>query len=95
MGDFKGTKGKWEVVEHNWSDTSLMCGDKTIAFHSIEDEATEETQGEMETEVSANFRLMSFAPEMLETLKWMLKSSKLSVYDTRKLNELIKKATEV
>lgn len=65
MSEFKGTKGTWEVIEHNWSDTSLTCGDKTIAKKSIYCDATEETQEETEVEVSANFRLISCAPEML------------------------------
>lgn len=67
--EFKGTKGKFEVVEHSWSDTSLYCGDYCIATKSIYDEATEENQEQLELEVSLNFKLLSKAPEMLEMLK--------------------------
>lgn len=52
-------KQNWEVVEHSWSDTSIMCGDKTICTMSIYDEATEETQEELEDEVSRNFKLIA------------------------------------
>lgn len=66
MKEFKGTKGKWEVCEHSWSDTSLMAGDKSIATQSIYDDATEENQEELENEVSANFRLLSASKDLLE-----------------------------
>lgn len=62
-------KPNWEVVEHSWSDTSIMCGDKTICTMSIYDEATEDTQEELEDEVSRHFKLIASAPELLEALK--------------------------
>lgn len=62
-------KQNWEVVEHSWSDTSIMCGDKTICTMSIYDEATESTQDELEDEVSRHFKLIAAAPELLEALK--------------------------
>ena len=68
MKDFKGTKGEWEVCEHSWSDTSILCGEKTIATKSIYHEATEEAQEELENEVTANFKLIAAAPELLEHL---------------------------
>lgn len=30
MKEFKGTIGVYEIVEHNWSETSIMCNGKTI-----------------------------------------------------------------
>lgn len=69
MKEFKGTKGIWTVEEHSWSDTSLMCGEKTIATMSIYHDATEETQEELENEVTANFNLLAAAPELLEALQ--------------------------
>ena len=64
--EFKGTKGEWELVEHSWSDTSITCGDKTICTNSIYYEATEETQEELENEVSANFKLMLASKDLLD-----------------------------
>lgn len=69
MKEFKGTPGEWEIIEHNWSDTSIMSGGKTICTVSIYDEATEETQDELEAEVLANFKVIKTAPKMLEMLK--------------------------
>lgn len=101
--EFKGTKGKFEVIEHNWSDTSLVCGEKTIATISIYDEATEETQEDLENEVSANFMLLSKAPEMLEMLQKIYKIENaafglksFNVEDLkRKIERVIKNATEL
>lgn len=67
--EFKGTKGNYEVIEHNWSDTSLMCGDEVIASHSIYEEATEETQEILEDKVSANFKLFAQSLNMLEAMQ--------------------------
>lgn len=64
--EFKGTKGKWEVCEHSWSDSSIICGDKTIFEKSIYDDAIEETQEQLEDEVSANFKLMCASKELLD-----------------------------
>lgn len=72
MKEFKGTKGKWEVIEHSWSDTSLVCGNKTLATQSIYEEATEENQDELETEVSANFKLIAAAPDLLQACQTAL-----------------------
>jgi hypothetical protein len=69
MKEFKGTKGDWELVEHSWSDTSIICRDKTICTKSIYDECTEETQEEVEAETSANFKLIVASKELLEALK--------------------------
>jgi hypothetical protein len=66
MGELKRN---WEVVEHSWSDTSIMCGDKTICTMSIYDEATEETQNELEDEVSRNFKLIVSSPHLLDALQ--------------------------
>lgn len=65
---FKGTPFPWELVEHSWSDTSILSGDKTIATKSIYDECTEETQEFVENETSANFRLLTASPDLLAAL---------------------------
>lgn len=69
-------KEEWRVVEHSWSDTGVYAGDRRIALLSIGDEATEETQARLETEMAANARLFSAAPELLEACE-----SVLSLYD--------------
>lgn len=79
MGEIKPN---WEVVEHSWSDTSIICGDKTICTMSIYDEATEDTQDELEDEVSRNFKLIASAPKLLDALQDAIKlicSLKLSM----------------
>ena len=45
-------KRNWTYVEHNWSDTSVYVDDKYVFTMSIKDEATEETQEELEKEQS-------------------------------------------
>lgn len=100
--EFKGTKGIWEVVEHNWSDTSIYCGDKVICTQSIYEETTEENQEELENEVSRNFKLISKAPEMLEMLMNYINDLKNIVpqseaRDNRiyQVEQLIKEVTEI
>lgn len=98
--EFKGTKGPWEVVEHNWAETSIVSGNITVATISIYDEVSEETQEELEKEVRANFVLISKAQEMLEMLKSCLNTMKsLGVNDerveVREINKLIQEATTI
>lgn len=97
--EFKGTKGKWDVFEHSWSDTSILCGDKTICTQSIFDEATEENQDELETEVQYNFQLISKAPELLEYIIDLYNDIKEGALpnenEIEALEKLIKEATEI
>lgn len=97
--EFKGTKGNIEIVEHSWSDTSLMIGDKQIAFKSIYDESTEENQDDLGREVMYNFLLLSKAPKMLEMLKYIVEESDRGQYldneDIFDIKQLIKQATEL
>lgn len=100
MEKFKGIPGPWEVIEHSWSDTSLVSGDKTIATISIYDEATEENQEELESEVSANFKLLSKAPEMLKMLCRIKEGVNTTDFAQLKnlhddLSKLVKEATEL
>jgi hypothetical protein len=62
---------KWEVVEHNWSDTSIYDQDgNVVCTMCIDDEdTTEENQEEREQIVSDNFKLIEAAPEMLGVIK--------------------------
>ncbi len=69
--EFKGTNGKYEVIEHNWSETSLMCNGKTICKFELDDiEDDDLTDSDLsEEENSYNIKLISKAPEMLEMLQ--------------------------
>lgn len=105
--EFKGSKEKWEVLEHNWYDTSIVSGDKTIATISIYDEATEENQEKLEEEVMYNFMLIVKAPEMLEIIQahiFALDNGQLAFYEkygfnvselSDRVRQLIKSATEI
>lgn len=55
------TEGKAEIIEHNWSDTSIEVGGKTLTTLSIYEEATEETQEDLENEMSSNAHLIADA----------------------------------
>ena len=35
--EFKGTKTEWEVVEHNWCETSICPNGKTICSFELDD----------------------------------------------------------
>ena len=66
------TPGPWELFEHSWSDSSICGGvknSKKICSLSIYDDATEENQSELESEMDANARLIAAAPELLEALQ--------------------------
>lgn len=93
MSEFKGTKGDWEIIEHNWSDTSIISGDKTICTVSIYNEATEETQDELEAEVLANFKVIKLAPRMLEFIT-SIESSEAPPFYRKMAKQIIKEATE-
>jgi hypothetical protein len=55
------TRGKWEVVFHNWGNRGIYAGEKRIAGLSIESTATEENQDELEKEMNANAHLIAEA----------------------------------
>jgi len=97
--EFKGTKGDLSVIEHSWSDTSLLCDGKVIATISIYDEATEETQEELELEVSYNFKLLSKSKEMLEALQYFVdrvENGSIKSHTTYcKYKQLIEEATKI
>lgn len=80
MSEMKHTPGPWSYVEHNWSDTSIR--DKNgnrICLISIEDEATERNQYELEKIALANARLITAAPELLEALEELNQAIMLGV----------------
>lgn len=50
-----------EIIEHNWSDTSIVRDGKTVCSLSIYDEATEETQEALETVMDEDAKIIADA----------------------------------
>jgi hypothetical protein len=65
----KHTPGPWQVIEHSWSDTGIYAVNDRVAKLSIYDEATEDTQEEMELTMAANAHLIAAAPDLLEACR--------------------------
>lgn len=55
------TKGCMTIIEHSWSDTGLYVDGNQITLISIENEATEENQEQLEQVASANARRLAAA----------------------------------
>jgi len=53
--------GRMTITEHSWSDTGLYVDGNKIALISIESEATEENQEQLEQVASANARRLAAA----------------------------------
>lgn len=89
-------KTKWEIVEHNWSDTSIYDQDgRLICTRCIEDEVTEENQDELGEEVLKDFNLILCGQEALETLEMILKEYGLGIVtgiDALKIKSLLNRA---
>lgn len=84
---------KWSVVEHNWSDTSIMAEDHRVCLMSIYDEATEDTQSELEDRQAKEAALIAAAPELLEALTWVRDNPDDNAYWLAKVDSAIAKAT--
>lgn len=97
MKEFKGTNGKWEVIEHNWSDTSIMCNGMTLCKFELDDvEDDDLTDSDLsEEENSYNIKLISKAPEMLEMLQYLNRRGGLGLDIHNKIEQLIKQATDL
>ena len=90
--DFKGTKGKWKLKEKTKS--YKLSGDNWGDFcrvHKID--ASGINQEEWDIEARANAKLISCAPELLETLIEIAFLANLSNEKQKEVNQLIKKAT--
>lgn len=66
---FKGTLGKYEIVEHTYEEISIGCNDKTIASLSV-DEDSETYEEDIEV-MYANARLLREASNMISLLTSM------------------------
>lgn len=83
------TKGPYTIVEHSWAVTSVYAGDKRICTLDIEDEATEETQDDLEQRQRANALMLCASREMMEAL-----ADVLDVLQNAPPQELIKRISE-
>lgn len=66
------TKGPYTIVEHSWAVTSIYANEKRICVLDMEDDATEETQKELEKQQRANALMLCAAREMMEALSDVL-----------------------
>jgi hypothetical protein len=99
MSEFKGTKGKWRVENHD----QVMCNGKTVADC--------ENNRKMNWECEANAKLISCAPEMLSKLhqcisamqscgsindeRGLVYTPQIGIAFVKSIEELIIKATTV
>jgi hypothetical protein len=104
MSEFKGTKGKWYVLNHiddkKWHNISSDKGIIVRCFYrDLKPIVTEK-------ESKANAKLISCAPEMLEMLQSVLLLQKQNygsgmkthlafIGKAKEIEQLIKKATEI
>jgi hypothetical protein len=67
--ELKHTKGEYEIVKHNWSDTSIVSGDRTICRVDLSDCYDEDgNPNDSLEEVEANIKLFSSSKDLLEAL---------------------------
>jgi hypothetical protein len=74
------TPGPWSIKEHSWADTSVYDRDGNyILTLSIEDDATEETQDELEGIMADRARFIAAAPIMMNALKELYEADWLNL----------------
>lgn len=66
--ELKHSKAPWEIIEHNWRDTSIYSDDKTICSFTLDLDDEEEENEEKEAELQANVKLVCASPQLLEAL---------------------------
>jgi hypothetical protein len=90
--EFKGTKGKWEVLITDEVDSHL-----DIAINSNQDCIAWVYSKSSYKDINgkANALLISKAPEMLEMLKYFVENNMLSANGDELAEQLIKEATEI
>lgn len=95
MSEFKGTKGKWEVLE------TLVYGKKTMSIANIDRmNKTDNLVCNISPlhcktiEDEANAQLIAAAPELLEVLIEIVRISDRNNIAWNRAKEVIKKATE-
>lgn len=73
---FKGSQGGYEVVEHNYSESSIVCGEHTVATVYVPEDAEDLELAEELAEHDA--RLLSEAYNMLKVVNRVIKNPSLS-----------------
>jgi hypothetical protein len=85
----KHSPSPWRKFEHSWHSTSIADSNGNIICSlSIYDEATEENQQELETQMDANANLIKAAPELLENLNVILECLRLGYNANECVNEI-------
>jgi hypothetical protein len=75
--ELKHTKGEYEIVKHNWSDTSIVSGDRTICRFDLSDCYDEDANPtELLGEIEANIKLVRSSKDLLEALIELVKWDK-------------------
>jgi len=95
MSEFKGTKGKWEVIDNYDNDRKIYVGTDNGEGDEV---YSVETSEMTYMEDFANAKLIAHAPELLEMVKLLvdrLEENGLGKLDAiSRAKELIKSATE-
>jgi hypothetical protein len=78
----KHTPGPWKVLEHSWSDTSIVAEgfDHGICLLDI-NHATEESQEADEALMAANAHLIAASPDLLAALKALVQQVERGDFD--------------
>lgn len=91
--EFKGTKGEWHVISPFNNEDHLLLDENSFQIGIIQEEYIQDP-----VKIKANAKLITCAPEMLESLQSIIKEYDLDIVqgiDAKKIRELIKKATTI
>lgn len=77
---FKGSQGEYEVVEHTNDESSIVCGNHTVATLSVpeDDDYDNEDYNWEVRRLDSNARLLAEAYNMLKVVNRVIKSPSLS-----------------
>ena len=92
--EFKGTKGKWKF-RNGYANDIVTDDDRCFGIANLGTEQEAYLADYPIEELKANAQLISCAPEMLEMLTKLQTQGSFRYGDLEKLEQLIKKATEI
>jgi hypothetical protein len=61
----KHTSRTWQIIEHNWQETSIVVGDKTICVLSLPEGDDEDNLGSAKVDQIFYAELIASAPDLL------------------------------